>query len=639
MSASSPDENEGHRHLRLWATLAAIPLVVAAVLVSLLPFGEALEVPLDALALSVAAAPVLFDALKRIRQYPFSADLLMSVAAVGAAAMGAWHEGAAVVLLYNIAETVEDYTVDRVRNITKKMAALLPQRTLLMKNGALVEVQVEELKAGDIVLVKPGWRIPIDGIVVEGRSNADESAVTGESVPIEKSVGSRILSGTLNLDGSIEVEVSRPFRDSTVSRIVRLVVESQEKKANVERFVDRFSRYYTPAVIGLAIVVGAVPPVILAEPFSVWIYRALIVLIIACPSALVISTPVTVLIGLTRAMRNGILVKGGKYLEEISHVKVVALDKTGTLTLGRLRVSRILGLNGYSENEVLTLAATAESRTAHPIGGAIVDEARRRGIEFAEQVNLVDHAGRGVSAVLNSGPRVIVGKPSYLEESGIVLDSLPSELHNGETVVLVATNRKLTGAILLVDQLRAEAQNALAELREIGVQKIVMLTGDSESVARKIAFEAGVTDYYAQLLPEDKVAVARQLGQECGCVAMVGDGINDAPVLAASNVGIALGTAGNDIAIESADVALMGSDLRAIPYLVRLGRKVVWKLKTNISIALGLKLLMISLGTLGLIPLWFAVIGDDGVTLLVIANALPILGFRQSPRAEIESAK
>ncbi len=622
-------DGEGHEHLRLWVTLAAVPFLTAALIASWSGLGESVEVPLDALALFVAAAPVLYDAARRVRQYPFSADVLMSTAAIGAAAIGAWHEGAAVILLYNIAESVEDYTVDRVRNIAKKMAALLPRRALLAKDGSTVEVAVEDLKVGDTILVKPGWRIPIDGTIVAGRSTVDQSAITGESIPVEKSANSPVLSGTLNLEGSLEVKVEKPFRDSTVSRIVRLVMESHEKKAQIEKFVDRFSRYYTPTMIGLAIAVAVLPPLILAEPFSVWIYRALIVLIIACPSALVISTPVTVLMALTRAMWNGILVKGGKYLEEISRVRVVAFDKTGTLTHGKLQVSKVVGMNGREQNEVLRLAAIAESRSTHPIGAAIVVEAKRCGIEIVADLELTDYAGRGIDAVLSSGPSILVGKPSFLAEKGIAgCDSLPALSEEG-TVVGVAADGTLVGGIVVVDQLRPEARAVLAALQKIGVEKVAMLTGDAESVAKKIASEVEVTDYYAQLLPEDKVEIARRLRQEYGAIATVGDGINDAPVLAASNVGIALGTAGNDIAIEAADVALMGSDLRAVPYLIRLGRKVVWKLKTNIGIVLGLKFLMIGLGSLGLIPLWFAVIGDDGVTLLVIANSLPLLRFRK----------
>ncbi len=622
-------DGEGHEHLRLWATLVAVPFLAAALIASWSGLGESVEVPLDALALFVAAAPVLYDAARRVRQYPFSADVLMSTAAIGAAAIGAWHEGAAVILLYNIAESVEDYTVDRVRNIAKKMAALLPQRALLVRDGSTMEVAVEDLKVGDTILVKPGWRIPIDGTIVSGRSSVDQSAVTGESIPAEKSADSPVLSGTLNLEGSLEVKVERPFRDSTVSRIVRLVMESHEKKAQIEKFVDRFSRYYTPAMIGLAVAVAVVPPLILAEPFSAWVYRALIVLIIACPSALVISTPVTVLMALTRAMWNGILVKGGKYLEEISRVRVVAFDKTGTLTHGKLQVSKVVGMNRYEESEVLRWAAIAESRSTHPIGAAIVAEAKRRGIEIAADLELTDHAGRGIDAVLTSGPSILVGKTSFLAEKGIAgSDSLP-ELSEEGTVVGVAADGTLVGGIVVVDQVRPEARAAVAALRKIGVEKVVMLTGDAESVAKKIASEVKVTDYYAQLLPEDKVEIARRLRQEHGSIATVGDGINDAPVLAASNVGIALGTAGNDIAIEAADVALMGADLKAVPYLIRLGRKVVWKLRMNIGLALGLKFLMIGLGSLGLIPLWFAVIGDDGVTLLVIANSLPLLRFRK----------
>jgi len=428
------------------------------------------------------------------------------------------------------------------------------------------------------------------------------------------------------LEGSLEIIVERPFSDSTVSRIVKLVTESRERKANVERVVDRFSRRYTPSMTMLAVLVAIVPPVVFGGSLPVWVYRSLIVLIIACPSAFVIATPVTILIGLTRAMWNGVLVKGGIYLEELSRTKVVAFDKTGTLTLGKLKVSEIKSFNNFKRKEVLRFAALAESRSSHPIGVAIMNEAKAQGLRLSSQVNVTEIAGKGVKATLQNGNTIIVGKVSFLKESKISAESLiESEPENEGTQVAIAVNEELAGLIVVADELRPEAKETMKDLKTLGIQRVEMLTGDNETTAMAITNQLDLSDYHAALLPEDKVRIAKTLRKKYGSIAMVGDGINDAPVLAASNVGIAIGTAGNDIAIEAADVALIGSDIRAVPKTIRLGRRVMSKLRVNIGLTLFIKFLMITLGALGLIPLWFAVIGDDGITLVVIANALPLL--------------
>src|SRR5439155_12584120 len=344
--------------------------------------------------LVLVAAPVLHNALQRVRENPFNEDLLMGTVGIGAAAIGAWGEAAAVLLLYNIAERVEDYTVDRVRNIAKRVAGLLPKRALIKKDGRIEEIPIEDLSRGDIVVVKAGWRIPVDGRIAAGRSSVDQSVITGESIPIEKSPGERVLSGSLSLDGSLEVVVEKPYKESTVNRIVEMVTEAHERKAKIERFIDRFSRYYIPAMILLSAGIALIPPLVLGQPFQTWLYRALIVLVIACPSALVISTPVTVLMGLTRAMRSGILIKGGRYLEELSSVKTIIFDKTGTLTQGKLRVSKVVSLDGFTEDEVLRLAAMAESRSSHPIAHAIMERAGYGKNEYPDGMQMVDVAGK-----------------------------------------------------------------------------------------------------------------------------------------------------------------------------------------------------------------------------------------------------
>jgi len=578
--------------------------------------------------LVLVAAPVLHNALQRVRENPFNEDLLMGTVGIGAAAIGAWGEGAAVLLLYNIAERVEDYTVDRVRNIAKRAAGLLPKRALIKKDGRIEEIPIEEISRGDIVVVKAGWRIPVDGRIAAGRSSVDQSVITGESIPIEKSPGERVLSGSLSLDGSLEVVVERPYKESTVNRIVEMVTEAHERKAKIERLIDRVSGYYIPSMILVSVSIALIPPFALGQPFQTWLYRALIVLVIACPSALVISTPVTVLMGLTRAMRSGILIKGGRYLEELSSVKTIIFDKTGTLTQGKLRVSKVVSLDGFTEDEVLRLAAMAESRSSHPIAHAIMERAGYGKNEYPDGMQMVDVAGKGIKAIVSGRGTLLVGRTSFLKESGVEINEVVSRsMPPGGTTMAVALEGKMIGVIYVEDEIRLNAKDVVKQLRSMG-KKTIMMTGDNEITAQKVSTEIGIDEYYADLLPEDKVRLAGELKRKYGNTAMVGDGINDAPALTATNVGIAVGTAGNDIAIEAADVALMGSDLKAVPYLLRLGRKASTRIKFNIALALAVKALMIVLGAVGLIPLWFAVIGDDGLTLLIIANALPLLRFR-----------
>ena len=578
--------------------------------------------------LVLVAAPVLHNALQRVRENPFNEDLLMGTVGIGAAAIGAWGEGAAVLLLYNIAERVEDYTVDRVRNIAKRAAGLLPKRALIKKDGRIEEIPIEDLSRGDIVVVKAGWRIPVDGRIAAGRSSVDQSVITGESIPIEKSPGERVLSGSLSLDGSLEVVVERPYKESTVNRIVEMVTEAHERKAKIERLIDRVSGYYIPSMILVSVSIALIPPFVLGQPFQTWLYRALIVLVIACPSALVISTPVTVLMGLTRAMRSGILIKGGRYLEELSSVKTIIFDKTGTLTQGKLRVSKVVSLDGFTEDEVLRLAAMAESRSSHPIAHAIMERAGYGKNEYPDGMQMVDVAGKGIKAIVSGRGTLLVGRTSFLKESGVEINEVVSRsMPPGGTTMAVALEGKMIGVIYVEDEIRLNAKDVVKQLSSMG-KKTIMMTGDNEITAQKVSTEIGIDEYYADLLPEDKVRLAGELKRKYGNTAMVGDGINDAPALTATNVGIAVGTAGNDIAIEAADVALMGSDLKAVPYLLRLGRKASTRIKFNIALALAVKALMIVLGAVGLIPLWFAVIGDDGLTLLIIANALPLLRFR-----------
>lgn len=608
-----------------------LPLIVGGVLLFIGLFGRFLVEMDDAVvglleitALLVVLVPILLKAFARFKANPFNTNVLMSTAGIGSLLIGSYAEGAAVLLLYTLAEYLEGYTTDRVRNTTKKLAELVPKRALLKAEGTQAEVPVEELKVGDVIIVKPGWRIPIDGEIADGSSSIDQAAVTGESIPVEKTAGDGVLSGTLNLSASIEVTVTKAFYDSTTSRIIDLVMNAQTHKASAEKFVDRFSRYYTPAMLLLAALVALIPPLLFGGAWSEWTYRALIVIVIACPSAFLISTPVTILMALTAAMRSGVLIKGGSYLEELARIKVVIFDKTGTLTVGQPTVTQISVFNGYSEKEVVGAAAAVEAGSTHPLAQAVIAYAETMKIT-PEPVSVTEVAGKGLYGTVN-GQRVTVGKLDYLESVGVDI-SQPGDTFSG-SVVAVAFGKKLAGAFEIADTLRPEAAHAVAELQKAGIARTVMLTGDQAAVAKTIASEVGVDEYHADLLPQDKEALASDLRKKYGASAMVGDGINDAPVLAASNVGIAIGTAGNDIAIEAADVALMNANLKTVPYLIRHGQKSVRKLHMNLGIALGLKVFMVVGGILGIVPLWVAVLGDDGATLLVIANALPLLWHR-----------
>lgn len=622
------EEDEEKARGRLFLTIVAATFLAIGIALAITGVGKGFVELMFGFALAFSIAPVLWEAVKHFKMNPFNADLLMSIAGIGAATIGVWEEGAVVLILYNIAETIEDYIIDKTRKLAGKIAALLPKKALVKKNGTLEEIPVEKLQVGQVIIVKPGWRIPVDGRVIQGSSVVDQSMITGESIPVEKGLGDEILAGTLNIQGSLEVRVERPFYDSTVSRIIRIVTEERGRKAKIERFVDRFSRIFTPLMLIIAAFVAFIPSLVFGESLSVWIYRALIVLVIACPSAFLIATPVTILMGLTRAMWSGVLIKGGKYLEELSRIRIIAFDKTGTLTLGKLKVSKIVPFNDFKSREVLKLAVIAESRSSHPIANAIVNEAKEQGISLDEYVHVIDIAGKGVKATLQDRKIVLVGKLSFLEESGIKVTNIKNDSLSEGTQVAVALNDRFAGLIIVKDEPRQDAKETIEVLKTMNIE-VAMLTGDNEAIAKVIAEQLGITNYYANLLPEDKVSVANNLREKYGPIATVGDGINDAPVLAASNVGIAIGTAGNDIAIEAADIALMGSDLRSVPYIIKLARKTMAKLKVNITLTLLVKFFMILLGILGLIPLWFAVIGDDGLTLVLIANSLTLLYFKK----------
>lgn len=472
----------------------------------------------------------------------------------------------------------------------------------------------------------------MDGRVVTGISAVNQAPITGESMPVDKQIGDDVFAGTINEQGSLEIEVTRLAEDNTLSRIIKLVEEAQEQKAPSQQFIDRFAKYYTPAVIIAAFIVAAVPPVLLDQPFKVWFYEAMAMLLVACPCALVISTPVSIVAAIGSAAKRGVLIKGGAYLEEVGSVAVVAFDKTGTLTSGKPQVTDVIPVNGFSEASLISIGAALEARSEHPLAEAITRHARHRGILALPAADFRSFPGKGAMGMI-SGKSYIVGNEKLFLEQNISLDAvrtiLSGLLEQGKSVVLVGSDDRLLGFFAVTDVLRPGSQEAVISLKKAGVKRVVMLTGDNHNTAASIAQVAGIDEFRAGLLPEDKVDAVKELLKEHGKVAMVGDGVNDAPALAISTVGIAMGVAGTDTALETADIALMADDLVKLSYIIGLGRKTMGIIKQNIALALLIKGVILLMVIPGWLTLWLAVIGDMGASLLVTLNGMRLMG---SPR-------
>lgn len=606
-----------------------IPLGGALLLVGLyLEFFTQLKALAQLLFLAVVAVAghgIIRAGLTSALQRKLNINFLITIAAAGAFLMGHGEEGAAVVYLFFIAEYLEEYATQRARRSIAELIKLAPEQATVKRNGEEVELHVHQVKAGDVVVVKPGDRIPLDGVVVNGASNVNQAPITGESMPVSKRPGDEVYAGTINEDGYLEIKVTRRSEESVLSKIIKLVEQAQREKSKTEAFIDRFAKYYTPAVIALAALVSVVPPLILGQPFREWVYRGLVLLVISCPCALAISTPVSMVSAITSAARNGVLIKGGSYIEELRRVRVVVFDKTGTLTCGEPEVTDIIALNGTHERELLRIAASLEAKARHPLARAIVAAAGERGVPLAEVGRFRALPGRGIQGEVESR-EYFVGSRLFLSERGV---SMPEELvrrleEEGKSVVAVSSNSMVVGVIALRDRLRDSARETVAELRRRGI-RTVMLTGDNPRAARAVAERLGIDEYYAELLPQDKVRIIEELLEKHEHVVMVGDGVNDAPALAKAHVGIAMGAMGSDVAIESADIALMQDDLSRVGYLIDLSRKTMSVVRQNVAASIIIKGSFAVLTFPGYITLWLAVaIGDIGLSLAVILNALRI---------------
>ncbi|MFY4812001.1 heavy metal translocating P-type ATPase [Haloarcula sp. AONF1] len=673
------DENDSiwtsSRALKTWVSGVFVALGLVFFLEFLLPganaqvgsvLGTALHVDdvLFLIAVATGGQEILRGGYYSLKNRNLDIDLLMSIAILGALvaslAFGEalYFEAATLAFLFSIAELLERYSMDRARNSLAELMDLSPDEATVKRDGGEQVLPVDEVQVGDVVVIRPGEKIPMDGEVLDGTSAVNQAPITGESVPVDKTEGDEVYAGTINEEGYLEVQVTAAASDNTLSRIVQMVEDAQSNKTEREQFVERFSAYYTPVVVAFAVLVTLSSPAVFGVAWSTAVVHGLTLLVLACPCAFVISTPVSVVSGITSAAKNGVLIKGGNHLEAMGAVDVVAFDKTGTLTKGELTVTDVIPLNGNTEQDVLQCARGLEQRSEHPIGEAIVARAGTAGVESAEIDDFESITGKGVRADLDGTPHY-AGKPGLFEDLGFDLshvhattdggvvtktaqqlcernncldlldDAVPELQAEGKTVVIVGTETEIEGIVAVADEVRPEAKAAISRLRSLGVERTVMLTGDNERTAGAIAREVGVDDYQAELLPDEKVAAIDDLVEEYDGVAMVGDGINDAPALASATVGVAMGAAGTDTALETADIALMSDDLSKLPYLYELANDANGVIRQNIWASLAVKAGLALAVPFGVVPIWAAVLaGDAGMTTAVTGNAMRLSRVR-----------
>ena len=615
-----------------WQNFRLVATVLSGILLTFLTIAELMGYQGDNLVLLYIITLVIggYHTAKSgyysLRSLTFDMNFLMSVAVIGAAVIGQWGEAATVVFLFSLGNTLQAYTMDKTRQSIRALMELTPPDALVRRNDKEQRLLVEEIQVGDIVIIKPGERIPMDGNVVDGQSSINQATITGESMPIEKQPGDFVYAGTLNVHGSLEVIVTKLSKDSTVSKIMHLVEAAQAQKAPSQQFVDVFAKYYTPAVLILAVGVAVVPWVIFQQPFDVWFYRALVLLVISCPCALVISTPVSIVSAIGNASRHGVLIKGGAYLEKMGAIKAIAFDKTGTLTIGRPVVTDVLPLNGKSEEEILSIASGIEKFSEHPVAQSIVTKAQ--GILPIKAVNFKALVGKGVQGTVNE-KIIYIGNSRLFEElqcSLLSVDSIIEQLEKqGKTVMIIGTSDTLYGILAVADTVRENSLSAIAFLRKVGIKAVIMLTGDNKRVANAISDRLGLDAYYSDLLPEDKVITVQQLAKQYEKVAMVGDGVNDAPALAIADIGIAMGAAGSDVALETADIALMSDDLGKLAYIMQLSQKTLSIIKQNIAFAIVVKVIFLAMTLFGVGNLWMAVFADTGASMLVTLNGMRLV--------------
>jgi Cd2+/Zn2+-exporting ATPase len=597
------------------------------------------------------------EAVETILKGGFEIDFLMLVAAIGAAILGSWVEGALLLFLFSLGHALEHYAMGKARKSIEALTSLAPPTALVVRDGKQQEIGIEELVLGDVIVIKPNSKIPADGVVVKGESSVNQAPITGESVSVDKSPVPdaskdyskeqnikpqyRVFAGTINGAAVLEVKVIKEAKDSTISRLVKMVNEAEKQKSPTQLFTDKFEKFFVPAVL-ILVALLCFAYLVIDEPFSKSFYRAMAVLVAASPCALAISTPSAVLSGVARAARGGVLIKGGRPLEDLGSLNAIAFDKTGTLTEGKPQLTNVIPLNGTSEQDLLLIAIAVEKLSDHPLAEAIVNGgmAKLKEPSFPEASKVKGITGRGVQAEVG-GKQVLIGNKALFEE-----DNVPSEIlkqveeleKGGHTSMLVKQDKDFIGILSLMDVPRKEAKHVLEELSALGIKKMIMLTGDNQQVAEAVAKQIGITEAMGNLMPEDKVKAVQKLDESEKMVAMVGDGVNDAPAMAKSTVGIAMGAAGSDVALETADIALMGDKLESLPFAIGLSRKAKGIIKQNLCISLGVVAVLIPLTILGIASIGPAVIAHEGSTLLVVVNALRLLAYKNDQKEVSQEA-
>lgn len=620
------------RSARLVLTVLSGVLLVAGGIVY---FFKGVEPVSNSLFLAAAVTGGAFSArsgVLSLRSFAPDTNFLMTAAAIGAIAIREYSEAAAVMFLFSLGSTLEAYTVDRTRRSIRSLIEAFPSYATVKRDGQIMDVPLEQIDVGETVIIRPGDKVPVDGIVIAGESTVNEAPITGESVPKEKHKGDPIYAGSINGRGSLEVRATTTVENNTIARIVHIVEGAQAQKAPTQRFSETFGRIYTPIVIGLAVLVAVLGPTLFGGTHREWLVSALTLLVVSCPCALVISTPVAIVAAIGNAAKLGVLIKGGAFLEALGGISAVAFDKTGTLTSGKMRVCDVVPFDGRSVEEVLAVAAAVESRSEHPLADAIIEKAREAGVEEMRVSFFEAFPGKGARAVAN-GEVFYIGSRRLMEEFGInVPDStaVAGMKERGCSIIYVADETKALGVVGVADTIRDGTREAIEMLKQVGIKRTVMLTGDTVHNAKAVAEALGIDDVYAELLPEDKVSRVRELALRRGGVVMVGDGINDAPALAAANVGVAMGGVGSPAAVEAADVALMADDIRMLPYAIDLSRKACNIIRQNILFALAVVVLLVVGALAKWVTLAVGVLGHEGSALLVIANSMRLLGRRQT---------
>ncbi|WP_432805973.1 heavy metal translocating P-type ATPase [Halalkalibacter oceani] len=619
------------KHIHVF--ISAIFLVLGIIGQSMLGEGNGAVIAAFLVAIVVGGYSLFKVGLANLMKAQFDMKTLMTIAVIGAAIIGEWTEGAIVVILFAISEALERFSMDQARQSIRSLMDIAPKEALIQRNGETVLVSVDDIQIGDRMIVRPGQKIAMDGTVVSGRSSVNQAAITGESVPVEKHAADEVFAGTLNEEGLLEVEVTKRVEDTTISKIIHLVEEAQAERAPSQAFIDKFAKYYTPAIMLVALFIALIPPLFFQASWETWIYQGLAVLVVGCPCALVISTPVAIVTAIGNAARNGVLIKGGVYLEELGGLKAIAFDKTGTLTKGSPHVTDLITCDkDYTDKEALAAIAALESRSAHPLASAVIRKADEEQVPYHEvEVNdFVSLTGKGIKGSIDGVTYQIGNLLLFPEASAEIKEEVFRLQRQGKTVMLFGTEKEVFALFAVADEVRELSKTVVERLHQLGISRTVMLTGDNWLTAEAVGRQVGVKEIQAELLPEDKLAYMKQLRNEHERVAMIGDGVNDAPALAASTVGIAMGGAGTDTALETADVALMSDDLKQLPYLISLSRKALRIIKQNIAFSLGLKLLALLLVVPGWLTLWIAILADMGATLLVTGNGLRLLNRKKN---------